>query len=64
MFSNLTIGMIIMKQQTDADNLYIVVEGIVEVLKEMIIINRNMWPSDMHEWSVLEKKVSNFFHQN
>jgi CRP-like cAMP-binding protein len=53
------------KQHEDdaPDNLYLVVEGKVQIIKEVLIVTRNRWPIALNEWrgrGMAKKRVCSF----
>ena len=54
-------GEYVFRQGAPADNIYIVLEGVVQVIKEILIINRNKWPTGMNRWSGMAKKTVSSF---
>eukprot|EP01038_Epipyxis_sp_PR26KG_P008738 gene8738-11808_t len=42
---------VIFRQGDPPDNLYIIFEGSVDILKEVIFVGKNRWPSQTHKWT-------------
>jgi len=47
----------IYKQGDDPDSIFVVMDGTVHVIKEVIIQSKNMWPTGMNSWQGLTRKV-------
>ena len=54
-------GQTIFKQGDDPDNLYLVFEGTVHIIKNVHIVNKNRWPTGPHEWKELSKRITKPF---
>ena len=50
-----------MKQYSEAECLYLILEGVVKEIKDVNIKNRNKWPTHMEKWYVSTKKVKKSF---
>merc|ERR1711991_701563 len=51
------------RQGSEPNSLYIILEGTVQVIKEILIVNRNKWPTALDEWSGVSKKIVSSFLQ-
>lgn len=54
-------GSAIFKQGDPPDNLYILMDGTVEIIKELQIICKNRWPTGMNSWSGIARKKNQPF---
>ena len=54
-------GSTIFEQGDDPDNLYLVFEGSVRIIKNVHIVNKNRWPTGPHEWAELSKRITKPF---
>lgn len=52
---------IIFKQGDAPDNLYIIMDGTVEIVKELQIICKNRWPTGINSWSGIARKKNQPF---
>jgi len=54
-------GTPIFRQGDVPDNLYILMEGTVEIIKELQVICKNRWPTGMNSWSGIARKKNQPF---
>jgi CRP-like cAMP-binding protein len=54
-------GSAVFKQGDPPDNLYILMDGTVEIIKELKIICKNRWPTGMNSWSGIARKKNQPF---
>lgn len=54
-------GASIFQQGDEPDNLYLVFEGSVRIIKNVHIVNKNRWPTGPHEWAELSKRITKPF---
>lgn len=45
----------IIRQDAEPDYLYLILEGLVHIIKEITIVNRNKWPISLTEWKESSK---------
>lgn len=50
-------GATIFSQGDPPDSLYIVMDGVVEIVKEVIIVCKNRWPTAMQDWEYSSKRT-------
>ena len=50
-------GATIFRQGDPPDSLYIVMDGVVEIVKEVIIVCKNRWPTAMQDWEYSSKRT-------
>lgn len=50
-------GACIFKQGDEPDRVYIVMDGVVEIIKEVHIVCKNRWPTDLNEWKHSAKQT-------
>jgi CRP-like cAMP-binding protein len=58
---NYEAGAAIFKQGDAPDNLYIIMDGTVEIIKELQIICKNRWPTGMNSWSGIARRKNQPF---
>ncbi|RYG69743.1 cyclic nucleotide-binding domain-containing protein [archaeon] len=55
---NFTAGDYIFRQGDKPEDLYVVVEGSVNIFKELVIVSKNRWPVGIHKWRHRVRKVT------
>jgi CRP-like cAMP-binding protein len=50
-------GEAVFRQGDIAESLYVIMEGTVQIIKEVTIINKNVWPTSIETWQDLTRKI-------